>query len=69
MDTKPGRDDVVQGVEEPAEALTGRDHRWLQPVASTTDLGQDEQMGIGDQERGVFRQDFNGVETGAPFPA
>ena len=56
MDSKPGWVDVVQEVEEPAEGLAGRDHRWIQPVASPTGMGQDEQMAIGDQERSVFRQ-------------
>lgn len=62
--------DAAQEVEEPAEVPTGPDHRWLQPVGSPTDLRQDEQMAIGDQERGVFRQEPSMVQgRGAPFPA
>ena len=70
LDSKPNPVDAAEEVEESSEIPTGPDHRWLQPSASPADLGQDEQMAIGEQERGPLRLEPSMVQrTGAIFPA
>ena len=57
MDTESVAIHAVEEMEKAPEVPTDHDDGWLQTPRSTCDLGQDEQVAIGPEERGSLRNE------------
>ena len=68
MDKKPAKVYAVEEVEESAEVSADHDKISLQAPGGSKGMDQDEQMAIGEQERGPLRHEPQMVQSAGALP-